>query len=114
MWRQETLRRPQKTKKRRRLPSGHKQRLRATTANEMWAIDFQFDATSDQRTIKLCDIVNAYTREALAIRVGRSCTADDVVEVIKATSSASAAYRRICARTMARSGSRGGSGITVE
>jgi putative transposase len=48
----------------------------------VWAVDFQFDETSDRRRIKLCNIVDEYTREALAIRVGRACTADDVVEVI--------------------------------
>ena len=58
----------------------------------MWAIDFQFDETSDRRRIKLCNIVDEYTREALAIRVGRSCTADDVVEVINGLV-ASAAHR---------------------
>jgi putative transposase len=82
VWRQEGLRRPVKARKRRRLPGGQKQRLRATTANEVWAVDFQFDETSDRRRFKLCNIVDEYTREALAIRVGRSCTADDVVEVI--------------------------------
>ena len=71
-----------KTRKRRRLPSGAKQRLRAGRPNEVWAIDFQFDETSDRRRIKLCNIVDEYTREALAIRVARSCTAEDVVQVI--------------------------------
>jgi putative transposase len=82
IWREEGLRRPVKTRKRRRLPGGPKQRLRASRPNEVWAIDFQFDETSDRRRIKLCNIVDEYTREALAIRVARSCTADDVVEVI--------------------------------
>jgi putative transposase len=82
IWRQEGLIRPVKSRKRRRLPGGQKQRLRATRANEVWAVDFQFDETSDRRRIKLCNIVDEYTREALAIRVGRSCTADDVVDVI--------------------------------
>jgi putative transposase len=54
----------------------------ASRPNEVWAVDFQFDETSDRRRIKLCNIVDEFTREALAIRVGRSCTADDVVEVI--------------------------------
>jgi putative transposase len=40
IWRQEGLRRPVKARKRRRLPGGSKQRLRATRANEVWAIDF--------------------------------------------------------------------------
>jgi putative transposase len=82
IWRQEGLRRPVKARKRRRLPGGSKQRLRASRPNEVWAVDFQFDETSDRRRIKLCNIVDEFTREALAIRVGRSCTADDVVEVI--------------------------------
>jgi putative transposase len=48
----------------------------------VWAVDFQFDEAADRRRIKLCNIVDEYTREALAIRVGRSCTAEDVVEII--------------------------------
>ena len=82
IWREEGLRRPVKTRKRRRLPGAPKQRLRASRPNEVWAIDFQFDETSDRRRIKLCNVVDEFTREALAIRVGRSCTAEDVVEVI--------------------------------
>lgn len=67
IWREEGLRRPVKTRKRRRLPGGPKRGLRARRPNEVWAIDFQFDETSDRRRIKLCNIVDEYTREALAI-----------------------------------------------
>ena len=49
----------------------------------MWAIDFQFDETADRRRLKLCNIVDEFTREALAMDVGRSCTADDVVAIIE-------------------------------
>lgn len=76
------VRRPVEARKRRRLPGGGKQRLWAYRPNEVWAIDFQFDETADRRRIKLCNIVDEYTREALAIRVGRSCTGDDAVEVL--------------------------------
>jgi len=31
-----------------------------------------FDETSDHRRLKLCNIVDGYTREALAIRVDRT------------------------------------------
>jgi transposase len=80
IWRQEGLRRPVRTRKRRRLatPPGQAQRLRATHANQVWAVDFQFDETSDRRRIKLCNIVDEHTREALAIRVERRCTAEDL------------------------------------
>lgn len=83
IWRQEGLRRPVRTRKRRRVGPGQKQRLRATHAGHVWAIDFMFDETSDQRRLKLCNIVDEYTREALAIRVDRTCTAEDIVSVIE-------------------------------
>jgi putative transposase len=83
IWRQEGLRRPVRTRKRRRLSTGESKRLRARRANEVWAIDFIFDETSDRRRIKLCNIVDEHTREALAIRVDRTCTAEDVIAVIQ-------------------------------
>jgi len=45
----------------------------------VWALDFQFDETADGRRLKLLNIVDEHTREALAMRVTRHCTADDVV-----------------------------------
>lgn len=83
IWRQEGLRRPVRSHKRRRLGTGESKRLRATRANEVWALDFIFDETSDRRRIKICNIVDEHTREALAIRVDRRCTAEDVVAVIE-------------------------------
>ena len=50
----------------------------------MWAIDFQFDETADHRRIKLCNVVDEFTGEALAMRVARSCDADQVVTIIEA------------------------------
>ncbi len=83
IWRQEGLRRPVRARKRRRPGNGQAARLRATRPNEVWAVDFQFDETSDRRRIKLCNIVDEYTREALAIRVERTCTAENVITVIE-------------------------------
>jgi putative transposase len=50
--------------------------LRAEHPNQVWAIDFQFDETADGRRLKLANIVDEHTREVLAMRVGRTCTAD--------------------------------------
>jgi transposase InsO family protein len=83
LWRLEGLRRPQNCRKRRRLHVSSSQRLRAVRPNQVWAIDFQFDETSDRRRLKLANIVDERTREALAMRVGRTCTADQLVEVIE-------------------------------
>lgn len=75
--------RPQTCKKRRRLYPGSAERRRATRPNEVWAIDFQFDETSDYRRLKLTNIVDEFTREALAMEVNRSSGADDLVTVIE-------------------------------
>ena len=56
---------------------------RATHAGHVCAIDFMFDETSDRRRLKLCNIVDEYTREALAIRVDRTCNAEDLLGVIQ-------------------------------
>ena len=42
----------------------------------------QFDSTHDGRQLKSLHVVDEHTREALAMRVGRSCTADEVFETI--------------------------------
>jgi putative transposase len=83
LWREEGLRRPAPCKRKRTRPPGGRELLRAEYPNHVWAIDFQFDETSDCRRLKLCNIVDEFTREALAMRVGRTCTADDVVAIIE-------------------------------
>ena len=69
LWREEGLRVPAKRRKRQRL--GHSAvpaaRLRAERPNHVWALDFQFDQTADGRVLKLLNIVDEHTREALAI-----------------------------------------------
>jgi putative transposase len=82
LWREEGLRRPVRTRKRRRLIPSRGERLRAERPNQVWAVDFQFDQTADGRRLKLANIVDEHTREALAMRVGRTCTADDLVDVL--------------------------------
>ncbi len=84
LWREEGLRRPPQGHKRRRTRPDQPERLRATHPNHVWALDFQFDETADGRRLKLLNVVDEYTREALAMRVGRTCTAEDVVATIDA------------------------------
>jgi putative transposase len=43
----------------------------------IWALDLQFDQTSDGRLLKLLNVIDEFTREALA--VARSIDADGVV-----------------------------------
>jgi putative transposase len=85
LWREEGLRVPQRTRKRLRLGDSTvpAKRLRAERANHVWALDFQFDTTTDGRTLKLLHVVDEHTREALAIRVARSIDADHAVRVLE-------------------------------
>ena len=84
LWREEGLRVPQRKRKRLRLGESTvpAKRLRAERPNHVWALDFQFDTTTDGRTLKLLHVVDEHTREALAIRVARSIDADHTVRVL--------------------------------
>lgn len=79
-WREEGLRRPPPRRNKRRRPgSSEGILLRAEYPNHVWALDFQFDETADQRRLKLLNIVDEHTREALDMDVNRSTGADAVV-----------------------------------
>ena len=82
LWREEGLRRPVRVRKRRRVALEECLRRRAEHPGHVWALDFQFDSTSDGRQLKCLNIVDEHTREALAMRMARTCTADEVVETI--------------------------------
>lgn len=84
LWRAEGLKVPPRQRKRRRLGSseGGTQRRRASRRNEVWSYDFVFDQTADGRPLKVLPVVDEYTRECLALVVGRSLTAADVVKTL--------------------------------
>ena len=46
----------------------------------MWAVDFQSDATTDGRPIKIVSIIDEHTRECLGGRVDRSITSEDLID----------------------------------
>ncbi len=83
LWRTEGLKRPVTCRKRRRLHPSTAVRLEATRPNEVWAVDFQFDETADWRRLKLTNIVDEFTREALATAVNRGSGADDLIDVVE-------------------------------
>src|SRR5262249_34083904 len=84
LWRDEGLRRPAPCKRKRTRPPGGGELFRAERPNHVWAIDFQFDETADRRRLKFFNVIDEHTREALVMRVGRTCDADQVVTVIEA------------------------------
>lgn len=76
---------PARTKKRRRLgvSTTAADRLKAERPNHVWALDYPHDATSDGRELKFLNVVDEFTREALAIEVERSIDAEETVRVLK-------------------------------
>jgi putative transposase len=80
LWRAEGLRVPYRKKKRPLRGIGAPvAAMCPIRPNVVWALDFQFDQTSDGRTLKLLNVIDEYTRECLAIDVARSIDADGVV-----------------------------------
>ncbi len=85
LWRREGLKVPRKQRKKRRLGSSDQGvvRHRAEHMNHVWCYDFVSDQTEDGRTLKFLPIEDEYTRECLALEVGRSMTSTDVIGVLK-------------------------------
>jgi putative transposase len=84
IWRREGLRVPQKQPKRGRLwmNDGSCVRLRPMYPNHVWAYDFVADRTHDGRAFRMLTVVDEFTRECLAIVVGRKLCSTDVIEAL--------------------------------
>ena len=82
IWRQEGLKVPQKQPKRGRLwlTDGSCIRLRPCWRNHVWSYDFLSARTHDGRAFRILTIIDEYTRECLAIEVGRRLDADAVLQ----------------------------------
>ena len=82
LWRREGLKVPQKQPKRKRLwfNDGSCVRLRPSYRDHVWSYDFVQDRTSDGRAFRMLTLIDEYSRECLAIDVGRSLGSDDVLE----------------------------------
>ena len=84
LWRQEGLKVPKKTVKRRRLGSseGGIIRRKAEHKDHVWSVDFIFDRTINGRSLKMLVIIDEYTRECISLEVGRKFTGDHFVETL--------------------------------
>lgn len=85
LWRRHDLRVPRRTIRRRRLGSSDNGivRHRAEPMDHVWCWDFVKDQTIDGRPLKVLTIVDEFTRECLALEVGRSIRSGDVIEVLR-------------------------------
>jgi putative transposase len=74
-----------RSKRPRRHKSCQVRRQRTTTArlNESWSMDFMADQLFDGHRFRLLTLVDNFSRESLAIRVGQRLTGDHVVQTLE-------------------------------
>lgn len=84
IWREEGLKVPKKQPKRARLylNDGSCIRLRPLYKNHVWSYDFVSDRLHNGKKIRMLTVIDEYTRKCLAIRVGSSLKADDVLDTL--------------------------------
>jgi len=84
IWRREGLKVPSKQPKRGRLwlNDGSCVRLRPQHPNHIWSYDFVMERTHDGRAFRMLCVIDEFTRECLAIEVGRSLKSDDVLHCL--------------------------------
>ena len=68
---------------RRRVSSRHRDnRPLVEGINQAWAMDFMSDAVADGRKLRVLTVIDLFTRESLAIRVGTRFTSGQVAEIL--------------------------------
>jgi putative transposase len=82
VWREEGLTQPLKRKRKRY--TGRSAPLQATHIDHVWTYDFIHDRTEGGQPLRFLTVEDEYTREGLAVAVGRSMPAKRVIEVLKA------------------------------
>jgi len=84
LWKKEGLKVPSRQHKKRRMGSSGNGivRRRASGMNDVWAWDFVYDRTEDGRSLKWLSVVDEYTRECLALEVGRKMRSGEVIDTL--------------------------------
>ena len=57
-------------------------RLKPKYKNHVWSYDIVSDRTRDGRALRFLTVLDEFTRESLAIKVGRNITSNDVVDLL--------------------------------
>jgi putative transposase len=81
LWRRAKLQVPRK-RPRKRIASGRPRPQTPTGADQVWALDFVFDACADGRQLKCLTIEDEFTKEGLAIEVDGRIRSNRVIEVL--------------------------------
>ena len=84
IWRREGLKVPKKQRPRGRLwfNDGSCVRLRPEYPHHVWSYDFVHHTTEDDRSLRLMTLVDEFSRQCLAIKVGRRLNSMDVIETL--------------------------------
>lgn len=84
LWRQEGLKVPKKQPKRKRLWLNESSciRLKPERKNHVWSYDFVQDRTSNGRKYRILTVIDEYTKESLAMKIGRQMKWDGVQECL--------------------------------
>lgn len=83
IWQKFGLQIPARTRKKKRVKlSGELPTPVAIGSNEVWTYDFIFDRDLLGRKLKILTLMDEFTREGLAIRVGRSFKSEQVKQVL--------------------------------
>lgn len=82
-WQKLGLQVPRRTRKKKQVKNkGLMPSPAATRPNEVWTYDFVFDRDAAGNKLKMLTLMDEFTREGLAIRVGRSFKAEQVKDVL--------------------------------
>jgi putative transposase len=83
VWQKFDLQVPRPKKARKRVRQSPPMMPQAMRPNEVWTYDFVFDRDAAGRRLKLLTMMDEFTRQGLAIRVGRSFKAAQVKQVLR-------------------------------
>lgn len=83
LWKSEGLALPRRRPKRRRRGNTTGVVNKAERVNHVWTYDFMEDRTERGGKLRILTVVDEYTRECLALRVGRSMSSLQVIEILK-------------------------------
>lgn len=81
IWKEEGLRVP--IKKRRQKRQGSQVPRKAQGPGHVWTYDFMHDATQSGGKLKILTLIDEFTRESLAIKVGRRLSSKEVIETLQ-------------------------------
>jgi len=71
-----------KKRKRRRGQSKFTREVYAQRPNQVWSLDFMFDRTEYGMKLKILNVIDEFSREALTIQIDRSLKSEDVIEAL--------------------------------